>query len=228
MLSAALDRSAPAAGLLALPLYAGLLLILGALEPGYSHLELTMSILGGVPGARGLAFNLGVAATGLLVIVFALGLRRMLPRGWTTNTGALLLMLGGAGLIGAAVFHCDPSCVNVLESPTAVGRLHIVTALAGGMCSSFAPFFFWAAMRRDERWRAFAAPTFMAGLLANLPGIIFWVTFATGNRLEAVEGLIQRLGLIFVLIWIFAAAIKLSALKSSTARSGVGEKGSSP
>lgn len=204
------NRLCIAAGMLALPFYLALILVLGALEPGYSHLTMTMSALGGVPGARGMAFNIGVAATGALIIAFAMGLRRRLPPGWPTQVGTICLVVGGAGFIGAALFHCNPGCVNVLKAPTFVGRAHMIMALAGGMFSAFAPFFFWASMRGDDRWRSFAAPTLMAGILANLPGGVFWITIATGHRLYAIEGLIQRLGFIFVLIWIALAATRLS------------------
>jgi hypothetical protein len=36
---------------------------------------------------------------------------------------------------------------------------------------------------------------------ANVPGIFFWITMAT-TRMPAIEGLIQRLGIVFVLIWV--------------------------
>ncbi|MEO1137258.1 MAG: DUF998 domain-containing protein [Pseudomonadota bacterium] len=199
------------AGLIALPFYLALILVLGALEPGYSHLTMTMSALGGVPGARGLAFNLGVGVTGSLIIVFAIGLRRRLSPGWLTQAGAFCLIVGGGGFIGAALFHCNPDCRNVLAEPTPVGRIHMITALFGGMFSALAPLFFWGAMRRDGQWRTFATPTLMTGILANLPGVAFWITIATGYRLYSIEGLIQRLGFIFVLIWMFVATIEFRA-----------------
>ncbi|MEO1241877.1 MAG: DUF998 domain-containing protein [Pseudomonadota bacterium] len=209
------DRLCLIAGLLALPFYLALILILGALEPGYSHLTMTMSALGGVPGARGLAFNLGVGVTGVLIIAFAMGLRRGLLPGWLTQAGTVCLVIGGVGLIGAALFHCNPDCRNVLAEPTLVGRIHMITSLLGGMFSALAPFFLWASMRRDGRWRSFAAPTLAAGILANVPGIVFWMTIATGHRLYAVEGIIQRTGFIVVLIWIVMAAIEIRKRRSS-------------
>ena len=78
-----------------------------------------------------------------------------------------------------------------------------------GMGSGLAPLFFWAAMRGSVKWKELAAPTLVLAILANLPGIIFWITLATDNRLLSVEGLIQRLGFIFVLFWIFYIALKL-------------------
>jgi len=202
------------AGLLAAPFYLVLIISLGALEPGFSHLSMPMSILGGVPGIRGFVFNLGVAVTGAFLIFFASTLARQLPHRWSAKTGVLLLVLGGIGFIGAAYFHCNEGCINIFLEPDVTGRLHIIASLLGGMGSGLAPFFIWLAMRGQEKWKGFATPTLMAAILANLPGVTFWIMIATGLRLHSVEGLIQRMGFIVVLIWIFFITIKLRRLQS--------------
>lgn len=168
-----------------------------------------MSVLGGVPGLRGLAFNLGVAATGALVVTFAIGLRRELPPRWTTKVGVAMLMIGGLGLIGAGGFHCSEGCRNVLAEPDLVGQLHLGTSLIAGMGTALAPFFVWASMRASTRWRDFATPTLVAATCANLPGLTFWITISSESRLPSVEGLIQRLGFVVVLVWIFFVAVRL-------------------
>jgi len=207
------NRAAVAAGLLAAPFYLTLIILLGALEPGFSHRTALMSMLGGVPGLRGLAFNLGVAATGVLVIAFALGLLRRFPPTWAARVGAALLAIGGLGLIGAGVFHCSQDCRNVLAEPDYVGRLHIVASLLAGMGTGLAPFFVWVAIRSGTAWKDFAKPTIVAAILANLPGITFWIMLSTGFRLHSIEGLIQRAGLVVVLVWIFFAAMRLWRLE---------------
>jgi hypothetical membrane protein len=55
------------AGIVAPLLWAGLVIVLGLLEPGYSHRTHMMSILGGVGGWRGITFNVGAALTALLL-----------------------------------------------------------------------------------------------------------------------------------------------------------------
>jgi len=50
-----------------------------------------------------------------------------------------------------------------------------------------------------EEWKGYAIPTLATAILANLPGIILWITFFTGFRLFSVEGLIQRLGFVIVI-----------------------------
>lgn len=207
------NRGAVAAGLLAAPFYLTLIIVLGALEPGFSHLTALMSMLGGVPGVRGLAFNFGVTVTGMLVIAFGIGLRRQLPPKITARVGFGLLVVGGLGLIGAGVFHCNEGCRNILTEPDFVGRLHIVASLFAGMGTGLAPFFVWVAIRSGTAWKDFATPTLVAAILANLPGIAFWITLSTGFRLHSIEGLIQRLGLVVVLVWVFFAAMRLWRLE---------------
>ena len=204
----AANRWATTAGLLAVPFYLTLIFALGALEPGFSHRTSLMSLLGGVPGLRGLAFNLGVGTTGVLVIIFALGLQRQLPSRWTAKVGSALLVIGGLGLIGAGVFHCNQGCRNILTEPDFVGRLHTIASLFAGMGTRLAVVFVWAAIRKSEKWKGLTTATFVAAVLANLPGITLWITLFTGFRLYAVEGLIQRMGFVVVLIWIFFVAAR--------------------
>lgn len=195
-----------AGGLLAAPGYLALLGVLGALEPGFSHRTSLMSLLGGVPGVRGALFNLGVAATGALVIAFGIGLGRQLHASVAARAGVGALLVGGIGMIGAGLFHCSEGCRNILAEPDLVGRLHIVTSFLAGMGTGLAPLFLWAAMRHNGRWTHLAGPTLITAMLANLPGVTFWVSLAAGMRLAPVEGLIQRAGLVVVLLWMFFVA----------------------
>jgi hypothetical membrane protein len=58
------------AGIVAPILYISVAIIMGLLEPGYRHKTMMMSILGGVGGWRGAAFNLELVLTGTLLIAF--------------------------------------------------------------------------------------------------------------------------------------------------------------
>lgn len=204
-----LHRTAVAAGLLVGPFYLLLITLLGILEPGFSHRTSLMSLLGGVPGWRGVTFNAGVIMTGALIIVFAMGLRRVLPSITSSTIGFWLLSTGGIGLIGAGLFGCNEGCRNILVEPNFVGRLHTIGSLLGGMGCGLSLVFLWRAIRRSDNWPEVATPTLVAAILANLPGVVFWMTLFANSRLYSVEGLIQRIGFIVVLIWIFFAALRM-------------------
>jgi len=194
-------------GLFAAPFYLVLILILGELEPGFSHLTGPMSLLGGVPGIRGQIFNSGVAFTGILVIIFGLTLWRQLIATISARIACGLFVMAGLGLIGAGVLHCNEGCKNVLVEPDLVGKLHAISSFLAGLGTGLALFFFWAAMRKSDHWESFTTPTLIAAILANVPGVLFWATFLTDYKLDAIEGLIQRLGFVITLIWMFYIAI---------------------
>ncbi len=199
------------AGIVAPILYISAAIILGLLEPGYSHKTMMMSILGGASGLRGLAFNVGLTLTGMLLIAFGFGLHRGINQGRNKRIGLILLIIAGVGLIGSAYFHCDVACVNVIKEPDFRGQMHMLFAFITGLSFAFAPIPFFFSMKKDPRWENYGAVSLAAAILANIPGIIFWITMFT-TRLPEWEGLIQRLGLLFPLIWVEVMALRLLRL----------------
>ena len=193
-------------GIAAPVLFTGLVLGLGLLEPGYNHMTQMMSVLGGVTGVRGIAFNGGVALTGLLIIAFSVGLYKSIQ----TRIGPAMIVLGGLGLIGSALFHCDVGCANVIAQ-TGTGIMHTLCAFVAGMNLSVSPFFIFVTIRKDPVWKQLQWFTLAMGVLANIPGLILWVSFFT-TRIPEIEGLIQRLGIVFPLLWIGVMSCKMLQL----------------
>ncbi len=199
------------AGIIAPILYISVATILGLLEPGYSHRTMMMSILGGVGGLRGAAFNIGLSLTGTLLIAFAFGLYRGTNQGRAKSVGLVLLVIAGVGMLGSAYFHCDLDCVNVIKEPNLRGQMHMLFAFFTGLSFAFSPLPFFFSQKKDPRWKKYSAVTLAAAILANIPGIIFWITMFT-TRLPEWEGIIQRLGLLFPLMWVEVMAIQLLRL----------------
>jgi len=199
------------AGILAPILYFSMVIILGLLEPGYSQRTMMMSILGGVPGWRGAIFNLGLVLIGGLLIVFGFGLHRNVNHGQGSRAGLTLLVIAGVGLMGSSYFHCDVGCVNIIREPDFRGQMHMLFAFITGLSLAFSPLPFFFSMKHDPRWKNDRGITLAAVILSNIPGILMWITLFT-TRLPEWEGVIQRLGLIFPLIWVEVMAIKLMTL----------------
>jgi hypothetical protein len=84
----------------------------------------------------------------------------------------------------------------------------MLSAFIAGMCLSISPFFVYARFRKDDYWKIYAIPTLMTGILANIPGIILWITIFASITLE-MDGLLQRLGIVFVFIWMEVVSWKL-------------------
>ncbi len=199
-------------GIIAPILFFGIVIILGSLEPGYNHATRMMSVLGGVGGMRGLLFNLGIGLIGALIIVFAFGLHKNINNGQGSKIGPVLLAIGGFGLVLSGVFHCDLNCDNVMVNRNFIGIMHMLSAFIAGLCLSISPLFVFARLRKDDYWKKYAIPTLMTGILANIPGIILWITIFTSLTLE-MDGILQRLGIVFVLIWMEVVSWKLLLLE---------------
>lgn len=197
------------AGIIVPILYTSTVIILGLLEPGFNQKTMMMSILGGVQGWRGGAFNLGLVLNGLMIMVFGFGLRQNINQGKGNRAGLILLVLAGIGMIGSSYFHCDVGCVNVLDEPDFRGQMHMLFAFIVGLSFAFSPLPFYFSMKHDPHWKGYRTFTLAAVILSNIPGITMWITLFT-TRLPEWEGIIQRLGLIFPLIWVEVMAIKLS------------------
>ncbi len=198
-------------GILVPIFYLGLVIILGLLEPGYSHMTQMMSILGGVGGIRGFIFNFGISFIGLLIILFSLGLHKNINDKKGSKIGPILLILGGIGLIFSGIFHCNLNCTNVILERNFAGIMHVLFAFIAGMCLAISPFFIFARLRKDPKWKNYSKFTLITGIMANVPGIIFWITLAT-VRFPAIQGLIQRLGIIFIFIWVGVMSLKMLKL----------------
>ena len=201
-----LQRFPAVSGIVAPLLVVAVVVVLGLLEPDYDHRTQMMSVLGGVGGVRGAFFNAGIALTGLLLIIFAAGFDRGIDAG--SKAGPILIMLADIGLISSGIFHCNPGCTNVLKSPTVSGRVHILAAFLSGFSLAVSPLVVFPRMSRSEQWKTFAWLTLGMGILANIPGLVFWATILS-TRIPQWEGVIQRLGLIVPLAWIEVTAIRL-------------------
>ena len=199
-------------GILAPILFFGIVIIFGLLEPDYNHATRMMSVLGGVGGMRGLLFNLGIGLIGVLIILFAFGLHKSINNGKGSKIGPILLAIGGFSLILSGIFHCDLDCANVMVDRNFIGFMHMFSAFIAGLCLSISPLFIFARFRKDDYWKRYAIPTLMTGIFANVPGIILWITIFTSLTLE-MDGILQRLGIVFVLIWMEAVSWKLFLLE---------------
>lgn len=204
-----INRYFAIAGILVPILYLTLVTILGLLEPGYNHMSKMMSLLGGIAGVRGLIFNIGVSIVGILMIVFGVGLHKNINNGKGSKIGPGLIILGGVGLIGACIFHCDVGCANYIVEKNFVGIMHVLTAFVGGLGLGISPFFIFARLRKDPKWGNYKWFTLIMGIITNIPAAVLWITVFTVGAPKETGGMIQRLTLIFPLIWIGVMSLKM-------------------
>lgn len=204
------------AGLLAGPFFTAAFLIQGAFRGhGYSPLRHPVSSL--ALGSQGWQQIANFVVCGLLVVLFAVGVRRSLRPGPGSLIVSLLVAVWGIGLIGAGVFVTDP----IGGYPTAAspvtwhGRLHDLAfslpafaALALAMATAGVAF----ARRRSLGFAVYSALSAVAFaalfVLATMgfSGVEPWISTA---------GLWQRLCVSVGWLWLLLLAVN----RRRTARS---------
>lgn len=204
-----LTRIAAACGLLALVTYCAGLLFGGLAQPdAFSSADDATSDLGAVTASSPWIYNqIGVNLTGILVMVFALGLWRALSPDWLGRAGAVGLALVGLTLFleGFLRLDCqgiDAGCDNTSWHSDA----HKVTTGISAAFIIVSPIILAFAFRRIDDWRNAWLPTLAAIPATLLASIVF---SAIGN------GTSQRAGAVTWFLWL--AFIALHLLKKATA-----------
>ncbi|HSG18155.1 MAG TPA: DUF998 domain-containing protein [Anaerolineae bacterium] len=189
-------RYLSAAGIVGPLLYTGAWLVLGFLDPAYSHVRDPISDLSaiGAPYAPIMTFIIFVFA--ILTVAFAFGLHLGLPRGFWVGPAALVI--AGIGYVGIALAPLD------LADPGDDSVPHTIAASITVFALMLAPVLHFPRLRRDTSWRnlgrysvATTVAAFAFAFLASLPAFEGW------------EGLMQRLVLLVVLVWMIVIATRL-------------------
>jgi len=194
-------RYSAIAGIVGPVLYTITWLVLGFLEPTYSHTRDPISNLSAVGASFALIMTIVIFVFAILLVVFAFGLQRGLPPGFWG--GSVALVLAGVGYVGIALAPlnlADPGDPNVP---------HMISATVTVFAMMLAPVLTFPRLRRDPRWRnlgGYSSATTVVALafmvMASLPTFADW------------EGLMQRLVLAVFLVWMVVIAIRLYALSS--------------
>lgn len=194
-------------GLIAGPFYIVVSLIQALTRPGFDILRHDVSLLAN--GNLGWIQVMNFVLSGLLVLAFAVGMRRVLRGSRGGTWGPVLIGVYGLGLIGAGFFTADPAFGFPPGTPANAhaiswhGLLHIVTAGIGFLALIAACFVLARrfASRRQRGWAAYSLAT----------GVIFFAAFvgvATGSGQSwSVVGF--WIGVVFAWAWIWALARKL-------------------
>jgi hypothetical protein len=168
-------RSLLGYGVVAGPFYVAVVLAQALTRPGFDLAHDDASLLSN--GSLGWIQIANFIATGLMVMAFAIGVRRALAGGRSVTWAPILLAVYGLGLIGAGIFVADPMSGFPPGTPagrptviSAHGMLHIVAAGIGFLCLVAACFVLARrfASERRRAWTVFSVVT----------GIVFLAAFA--------------------------------------------------
>ena len=194
-------------GLIAGPFYILVGLIQALTRPGFDIMRHDLSLLAN--GDLGWIQIANLVLTGLLVVAFAIGMRRALYAGPGRTWAPILLGAYGLGLICAGFFTADPAFGFPPGTGASAhtiswhGLLHIISAGIGFLALIAACFVLARrfASRRQRGWAAYSLAT----------GVIFLAAFAgvamgSGQSWSVIGFWI---GVVFAWAWIWAIAMKL-------------------
>src|SRR5215469_18388406 len=186
------------------------LLILGATRPGYNAWLIPDSSL--ELGEGGWIQITNYIVSGVLLLAFAIGLRRVLRTGRGSTWGPLLLGLFGLSFIGIGIFVTDPVLgypPGASSTATVPGTLHNLLGQLQFISLSVACFVLARGDAADPARRGWTWYSVATGLLVVASDVFFFLTFEMGGP----AGLIERIGIIGGCSWIALLAIRLISKK---------------
>jgi len=198
-----------ACGAVAGPLFIVAFLIEGATRADYNPLRHPVSSL--ALGDAGWTQVVNFVVTGLLMLAYAVGLRRALRPGPGSRWGPLLVGLYAIGLIGAGIFVTDPLSGYPPGTPdrleyTTTGALHdlfslpVFTALPVA-CVVFARAF---GRRGEPGWAAYSVIT---GVVFIVGFLLASVGFSQAEGWVDIAGLLQRMTITVGWVWLALLAV---------------------
>lgn len=192
-------------GILAPVLFAVVTAVLGLVEPGYSHVEEVVSMLGATDAPYSIVQRSNFVVSGVMLVVFAGALHRHLTDDRWAWLGPALLALAGVGWAGAGVFPIAGGGPGPADWSALTSMLHEATAgvFFYGMLASI--YLLSRRLSADPRWRGYDRYSRWASV-TGLGLILFYG--ATGSDGAAVlpDGLLQRL----YLVWVGACVVVLA------------------
>jgi hypothetical membrane protein len=187
-------------------LFSVVVLVCGALRPGYSHLQNFISELGvaGTPYAPLMNYA-GFVPAGLMLAVFGVALVFSLPSNPLNRLAALLVTTFGFGIAASGVISCDRGCPQGQGSLENV--VHNTIAPVSFLCLIAAMAILGLRFRSSHDWRHLSLFSFLASAVA----LCLLVILAGSLDSRVLTGLWQRLLLAVLFTW--CAIVGLEAFR---------------
>ncbi len=189
-----------AAGIGGTVLYTVTWLVLGFLDPTYSHIRDPISNLSAIGAPHALVMTSIIFVFALLIIVFAFGLHRGLPPGSWAGPGALVI--AGVGYLGIGLAPLN------LAEPGDPNLPHEISAAVIVFGLMLAPLLLSPRLKRDPLWQNLRGYS-IATTVVSLALVVALALTASLPAFLDLAGLQQRLVLAVVSVWIIVMAIRL-------------------
>jgi hypothetical protein len=206
-------RIAFVGGMLAPLVFVAGFLVEGMVHPGYDGASQFVSELS--IGPHGWVQNANFFASGVLIALFAFGLRRHLGSTASATATFLVFELLGACLAASAFFTTDPSTTFVR---TAHGQVHGILGALVFVCMPTSCFAVLPQLGRLGNITELRAWTVGAGVVLIAGTVLLKVSEAPALPLFVWKGLVQRGELIIYFSWLFVLAYRFAATPTPPAR----------
>jgi hypothetical protein len=194
-------------GMLAVGIFAVVVVALHILVPDLSVISEYMSVY--ALSEYGWLMRTGPVVLGTGIIAIALGLRETLAPGKRVTASWVLIMLAGFAFIAAGLFETDPT--DAIEYTTA-GAIHDLAGLVYSISLLISAWMLRGVFARDDRYRHLARPELWLAVLLTVTFVILWGGYGLG-----IVGLVQRVFVGLILIWLFVLAANVRRADASSA-----------
>jgi len=177
-------------------LFISLIILCGALRPGYSHVTQFISELGETGGSHAALMNLlGFIPTGLLLAAFGVSLAYGFPRSSLCLAAAILLVVYGLGITGAGLYSCDPGCPS--QHLSFDGMMHRVVSISAFLAGILGIALWARCFRSIAAWRSLSRYSAVSSAMA----LVFLLLVGATEQSRVFTGVWQRLSMLTMDLW---------------------------
>lgn len=194
-------------GILAAIVYVAVVIVGGALRPGYDHLVEPVSELTAAGAPNKDLLDIGFLVYNLLVVLFGVGvfLQAASPTRRMSGVvaGLALVVTGICGVLLQLFFPQDPG--GAQAAVTTTGTMHIVFAGLAALASMVAALSAAVWFRRQPEWKGYTVYSLVTLAVMFVSGGIGAAGATSGFSLF---GLVERITIGSLILWLFVVGLK--------------------
>jgi hypothetical membrane protein len=207
---AQLSKYLAVCGMLAPLALIAFVLIGASFTPGYSHITDTMSKLAAIGAPHPEWMNAGFISYGILMIGLSLAVRQCLPNRTGSTIVWILIAFHGLTITLAVVFPYDLSILDGIHSPE--GILHHLVTIMSCVAFIIGILIMDRIVTAEPEWRNI---TIISFFVVSVICVLF--VFSLFPVAREIEGLMQRVSALAMIIYIEALSIRCFILSTVTA-----------
>ena len=194
--------------LIGIVLYIILDIIVQMLPPHYSLRQAESDL---VVGPYGWIMNINFIIRGLLSAAVILAIYKAMKSSIRPVLGMIFFGIWAGASFSLAFFNTDVSNFSVsMSSSTFHGQLHLVLAMIGFICAPIGMLIISRAFQKEDELKSIGTPALIISILSVLAFLYLGLRGVHARNF----GIIERVSIGSVLLWIVVVALKLQRIKA--------------